>query len=549
MEIALDPEMKTYSGGLGILAGDLLYAGADLEIPIAGISLLNRKGYLHQILDPYGRQIEEAEPWDIEKYLSKQHPKIELALFGHSVSCIAWKYEITGVSGYRVPVYFLDTDIDENNEWDRKLTDRLYGDGNEYRIGQEMILGIGGVKMLRALGYDNLQRYHMNEGHSAFLGLELLDEIINQTDSPLNQDIIQKIRKKCVFTTHTPVTAGQDQFPLDLVSQALGNKEILEMEYLYTFEGQLNMTFLALNFCKFINGVSKLNTEIDELIFAPYKIEAITNGVHAIRWTSPPFLKLYDKHIPGWREDNFCLRYALGIPKDELWNAHMEAKTALINYVMEKTGIQLDKDIFTIGFARRATAYKRADLLFRDIEKLKSIAANIGPLQIILGGKAHPMDFEGKRIIEKLFSYMQALENQIKIVYLPNYEITDAQLITSGTDLWLNTPEPPLEASGTSGMKAALNGVPSLSVLDGWWNEGHIEGVTGWSIGKKIIPGKPVDISQDSHDLYQKLETLIIPKYYKDRESYINIMFHCIAINGSFFHAQRMMLQYDTIAY
>lgn len=550
MEIALESDMKTYSGGLGVLAGDLLYAAADLEVPMIGVSLLNRKGYLSQVLDAEGRQSEKPDIWQVEKFLTLQEPIVSVKLNSHVVCCRAWKYEILGITGYKVPVFFLDTELKENPEWERSLTDYLYGEDNYYRICQEIILGIGGVKMLRQLGYNKLQRYHMNEGHSAFLALELLDERLKELENPpISKEDVDAVRQKCVFTTHTPVAAGHDNFPMELVSKVLREREVLKMKDLYSFEGGLSMTLLALNLSGYINGVSKLNAEIDQITYAQYKIDAITNGVHAARWVCPSFQALFNQYIPGWEKDNFCLRYALGVPKNEIWNAHMIAKQELLRLVKQKTGVEMHPNIFTIGFARRAAAYKRGDLLFQDLQRLKDIASNSGSFQVVFAGKAHPKDQEGKKIIEHIFHFIQQLKNDIKIVYLSNYDMEIAKIITSGVDLWLNTPQPPLEASGTSGMKAALNGVPSLSILDGWWNEGYIEGATGWAIGKKIVPGTGLNRSEDGNSLYDKLEKEILPLYYQNREQYISRMLHCIALNGSFFHAQRMVLQYDLRAY
>jgi starch phosphorylase len=285
-------------------------------------------------------------------------------------------------------------------------------------------------------------------------------------------------------------------------------------------------------------------------MFAGYKIDAITNGVHAAIWTSPAFQQLYDKYIPGWRQDNFSFRYALAIPKQDVWQAHVEAKERLIQHVNQEANVGMDVDILTIGFARRAATYKRADLLFQDIERLKSIASNTGALQVIYAGKAHPQDGGGKELIKHIFQGKELLKNNIKIAYLENYDLELGKMITSGVDVWLNTPQPPMEASGTSGMKAALNGIPSLSILDGWWIEGCIEGLTGWSIGKNTKRTEEShDRSEDAVSLYEKLETEILPLFYRDRDRFVDIMLHCIALNGSFFNTQRMLQQYVVNAY
>lgn len=305
------------------------------------------------------------------------------------------------------------------------------------------------------------------------------------------------------------------------------------------------MTYLALNLSHYVNGVAKKHGEISRLMFAEYTIDAITNGVHAATWVSEPFQRLYDRYIPGWKQDNFSFRYALSIPGKEVWNAHVQAKHELIEYVRRETNLAMDVDIATIGFARRAATYKRGDLLFTDIERLKTISSKVGPFQVIYAGKAHPQDQGGKELIKRIFQAKEVLKKDVKIAYLENYDMKVGKMMTSGVDLWLNTPQPPLEASGTSGMKAAFNGVPSLSVLDGWWVEGCIEGKTGWSIGEK----GSADASKDAASLYSKLEEIIVPMFYHGRDRFIDVMLHSIALNGSFFNTQRMMQQYVLNAY
>lgn len=552
MEIGLDPAMPTYNGGLGVLAGDTIRSAADLKIPLVAITLLYSKGYFYQKLDPSGYQIEEPVEWIVDDFLEDTQHRISIVLEGRTVHIQAWKYQVSGTGGFIIPVYFLDTDLPENSEWDRKLTDYLYGGDKYYRLCQEIILGMGGIKILRDFGYENIRRFHMNEGHSSLLTLELLNEEVKKANrSKITIEEIESVRDRCVFTTHTPVPSGHDQFPLDLVNRVLETQEVFtNMKDIFFRDGVLNMTHLALQMSRYVNGVAKKHGEVSRLMFAGYSIDAITNGVHASTWVSEPFQELYDKYIPGWREDNFSLRYALNIPNNELWHAHIQSKKYLINYVNYENNIGMDKDVLTIGFARRATTYKRGDLLFQDIERLKKIASQVGEFQVIYAGKAHPQDHDGKELIKRIFRIKESLKHIIKIVYLSNYSMEIGKMMTSGVDIWLNTPQPPLEASGTSGMKTALNGVPSLSVLDGWWIEGHIEGITGWSIGEI---GKGIDNAddwnKDASSLYDKLEQTIIPLFYQDREQFINIMCHCIALNGSFFNTQRMMLEYVSRAY
>ncbi len=552
MEIGLDPGMPTYSGGLGILAGDTIRSAANLKVPMIVVTLLHRKGYFFQKLDNTGWQTEEPVEWMVDDFLTELPEQTTVTIEGRTVTLRAWKYDVKGFTGFIVPVYFLDTDLPENSEWDRTLTHYLYGGDSYYRLCQEVILGIGGVRMLRALGYQNIKRFHMNEGHSSLLTLELIDEYLNETDTDsIADESVEYVRKKCVFTTHTPVPAGHDQFPMDLVRQVLGQHEAFEIQGLCTHhEGMLNMTYLALNLSHYINGVAKKHKEVSSLMFADYIIDSITNGVNAATWTSKPLQDLFDKYIPGWREDNFNLRYALNIPNEEIWSAHTQAKRQLIGYVNRETNIGMDIDVLTIGFARRAATYKRPDLIFENIERLKKISSGVGSIQLIFAGKAHPKDQGGKELIKRIFQEKESLKKDVKIAYLENYDMELGRLLTAGVDIWLNNPIPPREASGTSGMKAALNGIPSLSILDGWWIEGCIEGVTGWAIGDMHRGTEDSeDRSKDAESIYEKLENVIVPMFYNDRQQFNNIMRHAIALNGSFFNTQRMMQQYVLKAY
>ncbi|MGQ9648772.1 MAG: alpha-glucan family phosphorylase [Phycisphaerae bacterium] len=551
MEIGLDPLMPTYSGGLGVLAGDTIRSAADLKVPMVAVSLLHRKGYFYQLIDASGWQLEEPVEWNVDDFLVEEKARASVTISGRTVQLRAWRKDVTGLSGYVVPVYFLDSDLPENAEQDRTLTHWLYGGDSNYRLCQEIILGIGGVRMLRSLGYRQIDRFHMNEGHASLCTLELLDErrrVVNR-DAIAKEDI-EAVRRMCIFTTHTPVPAGHDKFPMDLVAKVLGDHPALTMRSLICCDGVLNMTYLALNLSHYVNGVAKKHGEVSQLMFAPYVIDSITNGVHAATWTSEPFQAMFDRHIPGWREDNFSLRYALSIPHKEVWDAHMAAKRDLIDYVNRETNTGMDVDFLTIGFARRAASYKRADLLLRDPDRLRRVARDVGPFQVVYAGKSHPRDEEGKKTIQRIYQARKSLRDAVRIAYLPNYDMTLGKLVTSGVDVWLNTPQRPMEASGTSGMKAALNGVPSLSVLDGWWIEGCIEGTTGWAIGRDgRAPETPTDSQTDAAMLYEKLEQVVVPLFYNDRDRYLDVMVHAIALNGSFFNTQRMMQQYVLKAY
>jgi starch phosphorylase len=556
MEIGLKPEIPTYAGGLGMLAGDVVRTAADLKLPLVAVTLLHRKGYFFQRLDEHGRQHEDPVSWSVDDFLEPLGPLAQIGLEGRQVTIGAWLHREPGASGGTTPVLFLDTDLPQNDARDRSLGEWLYSGDDRERLRQEAVLGIGGVRVLEKLGARDLSRYHMNEGHSAFLVLELaVRESALRDRPPTSPEVLDAVRRRCVFTTHTPVPAGHDKFPLDLVTRVLEPAVIEpflspERNDLLCCHDALNMTYLALNFSHYVNGVAKRHGEVSRRMFHSGRIDSITNGVHAATWASAPFQALFDRRLPGWREDNSSLRSALSIPSVEIWEAHVAAKRELLDLVNRDTNAGMDLDIFTLGFARRATTYKRPELLLQDLERLRRIAAEAGPLQIVYAGKAHPADTDGKALIERVVRELETLRSSVVGVWLPNYDMRLAQRLVAGTDLWLNTPQPPHEASGTSGMKAALNGVPSLSELDGWWVEGCVEGVTGWAIGDDS-QGDPSldDRARDARSLYDKLGGTIVPMFYKSRERYTEIMRNAIALNGSFFNSQRMMQQYVTKAY
>ncbi len=559
MEIALDPSMPTYSGGLGVLAGDTLRSAADLKLPMLAVTLLHSKGYFRQSLDPSGWQTEEATEWDVPKFCEALPTRVQVTIEGRTVQVRAWRYTVNSIGEHGVPVFLLDTDLPENSAWDRTLTHQLYGGNFHYRLCQEIILGIGGVRMLRALGYHDVSRFHMNEGHAALLGLELLDESARWFQrTSFNEEDVQAVRAQCVFTTHTPIPAGHDKFPLDHVARVLGRSDVFTMRDVFCCDDQLNMTYLALNLSHYVNGVAKKHGEVARRMLTPrdarhsYQIDHITNGVHLTTWASPSFAELFDRHVPGWREDNTLLRAMANAPKEAVWHAHQLAKSLAIGEINRRTNANLDLATLTIGFARRFTAYKRADLLLNDITRLREIAARVGRLQIVYGGKAHPGDEQGKRIIQHIAQTRNTLGPEVRLVYLENYDWEMGRLLTSGVDVWLNTPLPPLEASGTSGMKAALNGVPSLSILDGWWLEGCVEGVTGWAVdgaagGKELTSENQTPL--DAASLYHQLEHVVVPLYYGNRPGFIEVMRQAIAHNASQFNTQRMLKEYIAKAY
>ena len=540
MEIGIRNEIPTYSGGLGVLAGDAIRSAADLRIPLVAVTLVSRMGYIRQKITDDGVQMEEPDKWDPSQLLQLLPNTITVRINNVDVKVQTWLYEHQSLTGGVVPILFLDTNIDKNFQKDREITDYLYGGDDEYRLKQEMILGIGGTRTLKALGL-NVRKYHMNEGHSGLLTLELLRE--NNMDG-------DRVRDLCVFTTHTPVEAAFDKFSYDIVNELLGNEFPLNSLKKYSGEDRLNMTFLALNLSEYINGVSQAHREYSMQLFPGHYIRAITNGVHSYRSSCQYFRELYDKYIPGWADEPELLVRVSEIPEEDIWNAHTSAKKALMAFVKDRTSVEMDVDTLTIGFARRATKYKRATLLFSDITRLREVN-NLGKLQLIFAGKAHPRDEEGKSLISQIYQYVAQLKDDIRIVYLENYDLDMASKLTSGVDVWLNTPLPPLEASGTSGMKAAHNGVVNFSVLDGWWIEGCIEGVTGWAIGPH--PNEPISDDErrrrELEDLYNKLKYLIIPTFYGKRDEWITLMKNSIAKIAYYFNSDRMMLRYATKAY
>jgi len=344
------------------------------------------------------------------------------------------------------------------------------------------------------------------------------------------------------------VPAGHDKFSRELTLKILGSARVALMDAVQCWHnGLLNMTYLALRFSRYVNGVAMRHGEVSHGMFPGYPVHAITNGVDAGRWVSPEFQQLFDNRIPEWRRDNLYFRYAVKMDSAEICDAHQAAKRSLLKALRDKTGASLDEKTLTIGFARRATQYKRMELLFSQPDRLRHISNQVGRLQIVYGGKAHPKDEDGKAAIRAVFAAAASLQGSIEVAYVENYDAEWGALLTSGVDLWLNTPHRPFEASGTSGMKAAMNGVPSLSILDGWWIEGCIEGVTGWAIGSEELPDD--DQGDEIASLYDQLERAIVPMYYGSPRKYFELMRSVIALNASFFNTQRMVRQYVEDAY
>ena len=549
MEIGLKNEIKTYSGGLGVLAGDTIKSAADLRLPMVAVSLLTKRGFFKQELDPFGRQKELPDEWNPTNFMVRLADRITVGIESRDVQIAPWLYVVESATGGKLPVIFLDTDLPDNAPEDREITLCLYGGDATYRLKQEIVLGIGGTRVLEQLGFE-IKKYHMNEGHSSLLTLELLKRFKKNIEDVWDERLVwdvDKVRGLCVFTTHTPVEAGHDKFPYELAEKTLTDSDVIPMRVIKEFSGHssLNMTILGINLSNYINGVAKKHGEVSKGMFPGYEIHAITNGVHSFTWTCDSFKRLYDKYLPGWANEPEIFVRVGRIPDEELWGAHMEAKKGLIDFVNRETQAGMNYDTMTIGFARRATAYKRADLLLSDPERLARIGE--GRIQIIYAGKAHPKDETGKDLIQRIVEIGERLKDRVKIVFIQNYNMDTALKIISGVDVWLNTPMRPHEASGTSGMKATHNGVPNFSVLDGWWIEGHIENYTGWAIGPS--PDVPADPARDADDLYYKLESTIIPTFYSDKKIWIRIMENAIGKNAYYFNTHRMMRLYVTEAY
>ncbi len=551
MEIAIRPEIHTYSGGLGVLAGDTARSGADLELPMVFVTLLSRKGYLRQEFDETGWQVERPHPWHPETFATPLRAKVAIPIADREVWVRPWLHVLASALGHPVPVLMLDTDLEENHPDDRGITDHLYGGDSEYRLRQEIVLGIAGLRLLSALGFANISTYHMNEGHAALLALDLMrrhPRPVDLLDDCGPRFDVSPVREMCIFTTHTPVEAGHDRFPYDLVHRLLGHYIDIGQIKLLAGEHEMNMTHLALNLSGYVNGVAQRHAETTKRMFPGYRIRAVTNGVHLPTWAHWTFRDLYSKHFPSWGHEPEILVQADQIPDDAVWNAHMTAKRELVDFVHKKTGVFMNADKPIIGYARRMTSYKRPELLFTDIEALRRINAR-RPFQIVLSGKAHPHDEPGKRHIQAIHRHIAELKDEIPIAFIPDYDLNVAKSLVPGVDVWLNTPVPPMEASGTSGMKAALNGCLNLSVLDGWWDEAYEEGL-GWAIGR----GEQYDNHEmaddiESRALYDLLEHQVLPMFY-DRDdqgvprTWVQWMKKCISVLAPRFNTNCMVQEY-----
>ena len=529
-EIGISPSLHTYSGGLGILAGDHIKAAADLDVNMVAVTLMYKEGYFKQRMDEDGNQTEIYPRFEPDPLLEKLDGTITLPLRGREVHVQVWKYTFLGIGGTPIDILLLDTDVEENAHDDRSITLRLYAGGKDHRILQEAVLGFAGIRALRNLGYKDFSTYHMNEGHCSFLTLELLKEFNGDEE---------EVRKRCHFTTHTPVPAGHDHFAVDRVTRLIGdllptNLKLPSM----VLNSRVHMTELGLYFSRSANGVSDLHGVVAREQFPDFKIGHVTNGVFHRFWVGKIFREVFDRNLPGWRQDPSRLLEIDSVPDEELLFAKRGQKKFLLDYANSQSQRALAYKTLTIGFARRAAEYKRARLIFHDKERLIRLAKG-NKVQFVFAGKAHPRDDHGKEILKDIVLQAKELLGDVKIVFLENYNMWLGNLITAGVDVWLNTPLRPNEAAGTSGMKATLNGVPNLSVLDGWWAEACDDGVNGWAIGD----ADNANDAADADHLYRLLEEQVIPTYYDDQTKWLSMIRESIK-TGVQFTGSRMVQDY-----
>lgn len=594
IEFGVHTCLPTYSGGLGVLAGDHLKSASDLGLPTVGVSLLYRQGYFQQRLNAEGWQEELTSEHQFDELpLEQQQLMVTVQIGDRSVKAQVWLARVG-----RVNLYLLDTNLADNHPADRKLTDQLYGGGKENRIAQECLLGIGGVRLLQCLNLEP-QVYHLNEGHAAFALLELARQEINRTGQSFAQ-VKDTVRDRCIFTTHTPVPAGHDTFTPELMEHyftqywsqlGLKREEFLHLGQQLGKAGEpFNMTVLALRLSRAANGVSKLNGEVcremwsvlyPERPAAQVPIGYITNGIHACTWVAPLMAELYAQHLRlDWAAhitDAQMWSQVDKIPNKEIWERHQRLKQRLIAYIRLRVRQArlnrgdtasaaaaehlLEPNILTLGFARRFSTYKRGDLIIHDLERAKNIFGNSQrPVQIIFAGKAHPADEDSKRIIQWLIQWSHQSDIQNRVVFIEDYDVDIAQKLVQGVDVWLNTPQRPKEASGTSGQKACLNGGINCSILDGWWYEAYQvgadgKGLNGWAIGNGEQSDDPDEQNQQDADaLYKLLEQEIIPSYYKQDQAglparWIQMMKNSIRTLAPQFNTDRMVKEYVTQMY
>ncbi len=534
MEIGFSRQIPTFAGGLGVLAADIMRSATDLGVKAAAMTMCWQHGYMKQSINADGSQQYSEMNWNPSEVLKKLPQTVEVTIEGRQVKVGVWVLELES-RGHVVPVYFLDTNLPENQPWDRDITKYLYGGDGYMRLKQEVVLGIGGVRMLRKLGYANVGTFHMNEGHAAFLTLELLRERDYKDDN---------VRPSCAFTTHTPVKAGHDVFPYDMAYKVVGDMLPWHIRKI-AGEDSLSMTLLAMHLSRYTCGVARVHGMVSRAMFPGENIDHITNGVHAEHWASEDMRRLLDRYCTGWRDNPSVLSKAShDIPDEALWEAHRVSKRRLIQEANKYSVIPLDENTLTIASARRVVAYKRPELIYTNLNRL--IEVGQGHLQIIHSGNAHPQDPFGQDVIKRMIQRSRSLSDKIRIVYIPNYNPDLAKMMVSGADVWLNTPTRLHEASGTSGMKACINGTLNLSTLDGWWIEGYeMDPQAGWRIGPLAQSLDADDTRQiDAEDLYTQLQYQVIPEYeHADHVRWIRRMKRTIGLMG-YFNTHRAVTEY-----
>lgn len=592
MEFAVHNSLPIYAGGLGVLAGDICKEASDLGLPFVGVGFMYPEGYFHQRISNEGWQIEHYRQidFDLAPISRVTMPDgsqfiMSLNLGDKTIFITAWEVKVG-----RSTLYLLDTNLPVNAPGDRELSARLYSAGRDIRLQQEYILGIGGVRLLRSLGINPVV-WHCNEGHTSFLLVELLRERL--LEGAVFEEAVDKVRSATVFTTHTPVPAGHDTFDESMIehyfccfweSLALDRKSFMSLGQ--TSPGEpFNMTVLGMNLSKNINAVSKLHGEVSRRMWqqlypqtpeSAVPIKHITNGIHVPTWLTPGMSRMLEKSLgPDWylRRHDITFRQTLEmIPDEELWRVHQDRKQRLAHYIREQArqewggvdvssqrlvalGAMLDPEVLTVGFVRRFVEYKRPTLLFKDIERLKTIVRNWQrPVQFIFAGKSHPADYMAKELIHRVYNQATDREFEGRICFVEDYDLHLARYLVSGVDVWLNNPRRLLEASGTSGMKASINGVPNASITDGWWHEGF-DGRNGWAIGGALKPEEPnTEDFQDASELYRLLEEQIIPMFYERDTSdiprrWLKICKEAIASTLFSFSASRMMMEYTELMY
>jgi len=584
-EFGLHASVPIYSGGLGVLAGDHCKSASDFGIPMIGVGLLYMKGYFDQRLRLDGWQEDSDEEYDVartplELVVGPNHEPClaTVATAGRPVQVRAWRIMVG-----RVPIYLLDTNLESNHPEDRLLMNKLYAGGPELRLRQEWILGAGGVRMLRAVGIQPAV-WHANEGHAAFMMIERIRELTSR-GAPF-ADAVREVRPRSIFTTHTPVPAGHDAFAAEDVAACIGpvwdelgvdKDTFFRLGRHPSLPDRFHMTVAAIRCSSRVNGVSRQHGQVSRHLWRdlwpkrPWEtipVGHVTNGVHLPTWMAAPIMSLLDQHLgPGWtdREDDPALwDHVLTLDHGQLWEVHVKLKGVLHDYIREDTrhrfagqhkeaaqvvgaGTLLEPNALTIGFARRFATYKRANLIFRDLDRLRRLLTNPRrPVQIVFAGKAHPADNPGKELLQSVYQFTRDPAFEGRVAFIEDYDMHLAHLLVQGTDLWLNLPRVPLEASGTSGMKAGLNGVPQLGTLDGWWKEAY-DGLAGWAIPQ---PGEHEDADEaDAARFYSLLEEQVIPLYYnRDARGvplgWVEKMRYAIRLGGTRFTARRMMQEY-----